>query len=189
MDALRWVVFLTAVYIVAAIVLIARFDWGGERCRCGEYRVMTPRGFERAVGELFRQKGYVVRFTSGSRDGGIDLFLSLGRVKPPVAAVECKQWRRPVGSEVVRSFASALALQDIPQGFVVAHAFTEGAYRTSEELERLQGRRIRLIEVCALCAEVSKQALWQRWGIRQTALVLFGGWLLMVVALVALRLG
>jgi len=155
-------------------------------CKCRDFREMTPRAFEREVASLFRQAGYRVRFTPATRDGGVDLYLYRGArdAAAPVAAVECKHWKRPVGSGAIRSFASALQLAGLSEGYLVAPEFSRNAADTVARMEAQSGVRVILVTPCELCAwRGSGLARWWH-GLpgRARAKVLIAAWVLVVLA-------
>jgi hypothetical protein len=67
---------------------------------------IDPRKFEELIGEIFKSNGWIVDFTSVTRDGGYDI-IAIRRAFPTSlqALVEVKRWNpeKPVGVQVVRA--------------------------------------------------------------------------------------
>nr|WP_312027003.1 restriction endonuclease [Pseudomonas sp. J452] len=98
------------------------------------------REFELLIGEVFRQKGYVVSELGGAGpDGGVDIVLHKDGEK---YLVQCKHWRSlKVGVSVVRELFGVMAAQGAVGGFVV----TSGKM-TSEAKSFSAGLNIVLVE-------------------------------------------
>ncbi len=116
------------------------------------YRV-TPRGFERLVGEIWRTRGFRVELTPETRDGGYDLFA----IKPgpngsdEVELVECKRLRndRRVGVDVVRRAIGVCQIENATRSVIVTTAsFTVPAKRAAAT----QHDRMKLCEGSELMA-------------------------------------
>lgn len=87
---------------------------------------IDPRRFEELVAELMRDRGWEVRLTPRSRDGGRDI---LAFFKNPVGTmltlVECKRWRpdRHVGVEIVRGLYGVVSAENASGGMIATTSF------------------------------------------------------------------
>lgn len=100
---------------------------------------ITWREFEMLVGESFRRKGFDVRETSGSADGGVDIVLKKDGEK---YLVQCKQWKAlKVDVMTVRELYGVMAAEGASGGYVV----TSGRFTTPAK-EFSKGRNIFLID-------------------------------------------
>lgn len=69
-----------------------------------ELRKISPRKFEEVLAEIFAARGYDVRLTAATRDGGYDLCVATHTdLGSGLYLVEAKRWRRLVGVPVVRA--------------------------------------------------------------------------------------
>lgn len=86
----------------------------------GLYAAFSPKGFERYVAGLFRQKGYRVVVRGRSGDHGVDLELrnATGRR----AIVQCKRYQNTVGEETVRELMGTMLHERVAHGFLVTTA-------------------------------------------------------------------
>lgn len=130
-----------------------------------DLRHLTSTEFEWFVGELLRREGWQVDEVGqpGAPDGGIDLRIRRGK---DVALVQCKRWEsRPVGVELVRSFAGVVAREGASPTssiFVTLGTFTPPA---AEEAAKLgialwdgpalfeRSERLRRPEPCPVCGD------------------------------------
>lgn len=105
---------------------------------------LNPRKFEEVVAFLFEKRGWEVRLTPPSRDGGFDFFAGL---KNPLSSFlvlgECKRYSRDrkVGVEIVRGLHSVTETNKAHQGIVITSSFfTAGAI----EYQRVLGPKMGL---------------------------------------------
>ena len=105
---------------------------------------LNPRKFEEVVAFLFEKRGWEVRLTPPSRDGGFDFFAEL---KNPLSSFlvlgECKRYSRDrkVGVEIVRGLHSVTETNKAHQGIVITSSFfTAGAI----EYQRVLGPKMGL---------------------------------------------
>jgi len=93
--------------------------------------------FEKVAKEVFEGLGWRASLTPSSGDGGVDLVIEHYQYGKGV--VQSKNWRDPVGSEVVRNLIGALVVQkrrdrSFNKGFLVTTSrFTSEASRTAED--------------------------------------------------------
>jgi hypothetical protein len=105
---------------------------------------LNPRKFEEVVAFLFEKRGWRVRLTPPSKDGGFDFFAEL---KNPLSSFlvlgECKRYSRDrkVGVEIVRGLHSVTETNKAHQGIVITSSFfTAGAV----EYQRVLGPKMGL---------------------------------------------
>lgn len=103
---------------------------------------LTSRQFEELVAEIYARRGFEVRLTPATRDGGADIWVTrhddLGTA---LYLVECKKWspRRPVGVDVVRALFGAVGLEGANAGVIVT---TSRFTRDAEDLRAQQPFRM-----------------------------------------------
>jgi hypothetical protein len=96
---------------------------------------LSPRQFERLIGELYLEKGFDVELTQQSRDGGADLVCikRIGEVSFS-AIVEVKRYQKPVGVTLVRQAIGANAKWNADRVFYVATSgYTSDALKFAQE--------------------------------------------------------
>jgi hypothetical protein len=103
---------------------------------------LTPQEFENLVAKLYERRGYAVRLTGASHDGGVDLWAER-RTGPHAerVVVQCKHTQSAVGRPVAQQLWGVI--QSDP-------SVTEGAIVTSARFSReaqefSDGKRLRLI--------------------------------------------
>ena len=105
---------------------------------------LDGRGFEVALANLLRERGYTVRLTPHSNDGGIDLILEQSSA-PPIL-VQCKAHTSMVTLGLIRDFYGAVVhYGDHSDSWVVCKSgYTRGAMNFAE------GKRLRLLTIKGL---------------------------------------
>lgn len=100
---------------------------------------IPPRKFEEVIAEIFNRKGYSVKLTQATRDGGKDIYAaqknSFGSF---LYIVECKKYSpdRPVGVELVRQLFGVLQAERATAGLLVTTSyFSTPAKEFQKELE------------------------------------------------------
>lgn len=87
---------------------------------------LTGRKFEEVVAELLFKKGFEVELTKQTRDNGYDI-IALQNVSgfKTKFLVECKKYSsiRPVGIEIIRSFADVLNEENANKGIIVTTSY------------------------------------------------------------------
>lgn len=124
--------------------------------------LVSPRDFEYLVAALFRQKGYSVRVTKQTRDGGADIVCTSkqGPVRT-TTLIECKHYTGSIGVEVVRQLAGVVGEMGASGGYVVTSGkFTAPALNFANKTGRIQ-----LIDFKALTQELNTH-IGSRWGER-----------------------
>jgi len=105
---------------------------------------LNPRKFEEVVTFLFEKRGWEVRLTPPSRDGGFDFFAELKKTLSSFLVLgECKRYSRDrkVGVEIVRGLHSVTETNKAHQGIVITSSFfTAGAI----EYQRVLGPKMGL---------------------------------------------
>ncbi len=88
------------------------------RYRTIEYvRGLGGRRFEYFVAELFSSMGYKVEVTNASGDGGVD---AKATKEGKTIVIQCKNYKNPVGSGVVRDFFAAMIDAGVSEGIIVS---------------------------------------------------------------------
>jgi hypothetical protein len=91
------------------------------------FRVVLARGiaatewcdFEKLSASIFRGLGYAVELTPSTNDEGVDLLLRDVSCDT-LDVAQCKHWRDPIGSPVVRDFYGAMMHFNARRGFLIA---------------------------------------------------------------------
>jgi restriction system protein len=105
---------------------------------------LPPRKFEELVAEIFLRRGYDVKLTKATRDGGKDLYVARkDEIGTTLCLVECKRYRpdRPVGVGVVRNLYGVVNQENASTGMVVT---TSTFSRDAEEFQRSVKYRLSL---------------------------------------------
>lgn len=94
-------------------------------------RELDPRKFEELVAELLRDKGYEVKLTPRSKDGGRDI-LAIKRddIGSALTLVECKRYahNNKVGVDIVRGLYGVVSAEQATRGLLATTSyFTSGA--------------------------------------------------------------
>jgi restriction system protein len=87
---------------------------------------LNSRQFEELVAELFEERGYNVKLTQQTRDGGKDLIIiNKGMLGDFLIYGECKKWapNRPVGVNVVSDLAGRMLANSATAGLVVTSSY------------------------------------------------------------------
>jgi HJR/Mrr/RecB family endonuclease len=96
--------------------------------------------FEHYMAQVFEVLGYDVTILGGAGDQGVDLLLRKGHAR---IAVQCKNYRQPVGNKPVQEVFAGVKNYGIRQAWVVAPAgFTRGALDLAQS-----PRPLRAVEV------------------------------------------
>jgi hypothetical protein len=88
---------------------------------------LSPAEFEQYVGQLFRRKGYQVKWRGRSGDHGVDLEVTHPGGKR--AIVQCKRYQNTVGPEVVRELYGTFIHERAAHAFLVTTADISTAAR------------------------------------------------------------
>ncbi|MEK4423816.1 restriction endonuclease [Solibacillus sp. FSL K6-1523] len=95
-----------------------------------EVDVMSGQDFERFLGELFKRRGFKVRYTATSGDYGADLILKDGE---DVIAVQAKRYSSSVGVKAVQEIIGAVKMYDATEAWVVTNShFTKQAKKLAD---------------------------------------------------------
>jgi HJR/Mrr/RecB family endonuclease len=111
---------------------------------------LTPMEFERAIGEMYKSRGYKVIYRGKQGDHGIDLIVRNNNGEKWV--VQCKQWKDQVGEPVIRDIFGAMHHEDA-QGAVVV---TTGSF-SYQAIEWAKGKPIHLYNGEKLAEILSKR--------------------------------
>ena len=98
---------------------------------------IEPWEFEKEIAILFEKQGYTAEVTKKSRDGGIDIFLTLDGKR---GVVQCRRFKSKVGPGPVRDLYGTMVAGRYSYGFLVCPSgFSNNAYEFS------RGKNIKLI--------------------------------------------
>ena len=92
-------------------------------------RDLHPRTFEELVAELFKSKGYDVRLTQRTRDGGLDIYaFHRSEVGTVMIIIECKRYaaKRKVGVEIVRGLYGVVEHENATKGIIATTSYFSG---------------------------------------------------------------
>ena len=87
---------------------------------------LSPRKFEEVVAEILARKGYDVKLTSATRDGGKDIYVAqktdLGSF---LYVVECKKYSPPkkVGVSVLRDLYGVISKENLTAGIIATTSY------------------------------------------------------------------
>jgi hypothetical protein len=88
-----------------------------NRKQIGFWNDLSPLQFENQCACLFQQRGYDVRLTAFTNDGGIDIHLSKDEKR---GAAQCKAWQGPCGVKELRQFFGVICAEHLDFGFFIA---------------------------------------------------------------------
>lgn len=89
-----------------------------ERCRQEEYwRELQSTEFELEVGKWYLSKGYEVRVTKPSKDGGVDIVLTKD---DKLTFVQCKHYKKKVDVTACRELVGVMHTKNVKRGEIVA---------------------------------------------------------------------
>ena len=96
-----------------------------ERSTKDWWRNLSPDNFEKEVGEWYKRKGYSVRVTKTTGDGGVDVIAEKGG---RTTYIQCKHYRRKVGPDAVRELYGVMSAENVKDGAMVClDGVTRGA--------------------------------------------------------------
>lgn len=117
---------------------------------------LTSREFEEAVCELFEKKGYRVKLTKQTRDGGKDIIiLNNSLLGDLIFYAECKKYAKthPVGIGLVRELYGTVAADRATAGILVTSSyFTEDAWNFRGKVKA----QMNLLDYTDLIREIQK---------------------------------
>lgn len=101
---------------------------------------LSSRDFERVIAKIFEKKGFSVKITPQTRDGGKDIFAAKNDLFSFLFYVECKKYapNRPVGIEVIQRLYGVISAENATGGIIVTTShFTKSAkdYVQEQQLE------------------------------------------------------
>ncbi len=101
---------------------------------------ISSREFEHIIDELYSEMGYDTRLTPAQGDGGRDVMASRKGVGVlEQLRIECKQYTKPVGVEIVRALLGVVSDEKVNKGVLVTtNRFTRGALQLAERNPRLE---------------------------------------------------
>lgn len=101
---------------------------------------LSPYNFERVIARMFEKKGFTVKITPQTRDGGKDIFVAKNDLLSFLFYVECKKYtpNRPVGIEVIQRLYGVISAENATGGIIATTShFTKSAkdYVQERQLE------------------------------------------------------
>ena len=101
---------------------------------------LISRDFELLVGFLYYKKGYKIKITSKTRDGGYDVLAEKNnRNEYEKLYIECKLYSGNVGVPVIRSILGVLNIDNATKSVVVASSyFTKPASEAAKKSKRIE---------------------------------------------------
>lgn len=100
---------------------------------------MSPREFEIAVAQYFKNQGYDIGLTQYSNDGGVDVVAIKNNEK---VYIQCKHYSNKVGVAPARELYGVMCSDEIKYGCLVSlYGFTSGVY------DFVIGKNIKLLDV------------------------------------------
>lgn len=112
---------------------------------------MKPREFENLVAELFEKKGYSIKLTKETRDGGKDFFIveqkELGDF---LFYVECKKYaqHRPVAVNVVRELYGVIVQERATAGMIITSSYFSP---DAKDFTKTINHQMSLVDFAGLC--------------------------------------
>ena len=81
--------------------------------------------FERIIAKIFEKRGFSVRITPQTRDGGKDIFIAKNDLCSFLFYVECKKYalNRPVGIEVIQRLYGIISAEKATGGIIVTTSY------------------------------------------------------------------
>ncbi|MGN7478829.1 restriction endonuclease [Solibacillus silvestris] len=117
-------------YIAFKIWLKSRKTSKLRKSGIREVDKMSGEDFEKFLGELFKRRGYKIRYTATSGDYGADLILKDGK---DVIAVQAKRYSSTVGVKAVQEIIGAVKMYDATEAWVVTNShFTRQAEKLAD---------------------------------------------------------
>lgn len=101
---------------------------------------LLPYDFERVIARMFEKKGFTVKMTTQTRDGGKDIFVAKNDLFSFLFYVECKKYApdKPVGIDVIQRLYGVISAEKVTGGIVATTShFTKPAkdYIQEHQLE------------------------------------------------------
>ena len=101
---------------------------------------LSSYNFERVIARMFEKKGFTVKITPQTRDGGKDIFVAKNDLFSFLFYVECKKYapNRPVGIEVIQRLYGVISAENATGGIIATTShFTKSAkdYIQERQLE------------------------------------------------------
>jgi restriction endonuclease Mrr len=110
----------------------------------GTLHELDPRRFEDLVAEIWHRRGYTVKLTPETRDGGKDIYAVHHSTYGDIQyVIGCKRYAldRPVGVEIVRALYGVTEAETATMGFVATTSYFS---KDAHEVQRKLAHRITL---------------------------------------------
>lgn len=101
---------------------------------------IPSRDFELLTAYLYNQKGYKIRITPRTRDGGYDvLAIKDNQREYEKLHIECKRYTEKVGVQIIRGILGTLNVENATKGVIITTSdFTKTAYDEAKKSCRLE---------------------------------------------------
>lgn len=86
---------------------------------------LSPYNFERVIARMFEKKGFTVKITPQTRDGGKDIFIAKSDLCSFLFYVECKKYapNKPVGIDVIQRLYGVISAEKANGGFIATTSY------------------------------------------------------------------
>lgn len=87
--------------------------------------ILSSYDFERVIARMFEKKGFTVKITPQTRDGGKDIFIAKNNLFSFLFYVECKKYspNRPVGIEVIQRLYGVISAEKATGGIIATTSY------------------------------------------------------------------
>lgn len=114
---------------------------------------LSPRRFEMLICDIFRKNGHESILTQQTRDGGVDIVLTMNKQTNTFSIIECKRYSktRKIGVEAVRLLLGTAVDWGTQNAYLVTSSnFSDVAVNKAKKL-REKGYQIDLVSATELC--------------------------------------
>ncbi|BCG12682.1 restriction endonuclease [Vibrio sp. Vb5031] len=119
---------------------------------------LTPYDFELLVAYLYKQKGYEVKVTPRSRDGGYDVVAEkYSNRQHERLHIECKRYDQKIGVDIVRRVLGTLNVTNASKVVIV----TSSNFTSPAKNEAFASKRVELLDCDAFDEEMKKNVSYQ----------------------------
>lgn len=120
------------------------FEYWARKKQRDYWKGLSGHGFEGALAQLFRKKGYTATVSKSGGDEGIDIILENNSER---IIVQCKAHSKPIGPVIARELYGAMTHFNATKGMLAStNGFTPGVY------EFVKGKNIELLSMNEIIA-------------------------------------